>query len=85
MKWHTIQPAKPDRHARVMILGDRVTFEATGPRGGAHYHTVPAEGLLEAAALLLESRGDYRCTACLRPEADCSADPCQTVIEDRES
>ena len=30
-----------------------------------------------------DDEDDYRCTACGRPELDCSRDPCLEVLKDR--
>lgn len=46
--------------------------------------TMREAAILSEAARIFEARGDYRCRACLRPEDDCSADPCEAVIHDRE-
>lgn len=37
-----------------------------------------------SAADLAEASEGFRCDACGRPEADCSADPCEAVQQDRE-
>ena len=65
----------------------RISFHGKGPRGGwVGGPTISAETMDKLSDMIAEAKGwPYLCKGCGRAEDDCSADPCEKVIQDRES
>jgi hypothetical protein len=65
-----------------------ISFHGKGPRGGwvGGASSIDAETMDKLDDMIADAKGwPYRCKGCGRAEDDCSADPCATVIADREA
>ena len=64
-----------------------ISFHGTGPRGGwVRGPTINVEYMDQLDDLIAEAKGwPLRCKGCGRAEEDCSPDPCEKVIADREA
>jgi hypothetical protein len=75
--------AKPDEEGRSAYI----SFHGKGPRGGWVGGPMIRERYMDALDdMIAEAKGwPFRCKGCGRAEDDCSADPCDKVIADREA
>lgn len=75
--------SKPDEEGR----SSYISFSGTGPRGGwVGGPTINEEYMDQLDDLIAEAKGwPFRCKGCGRAEEDCSPDPCEKVIADREA
>lgn len=64
-----------------------ISIHGKGPRGGyAPGPMIDAETMIKLDDMIADAKGwPYRCRACGRAEDDCSAEPCDAVIADREA
>lgn len=63
-----------------------ISFSGKGPKGGYVYGPshLEREAMIELSAMIDEAMGwPHRCRSCGRDEADCSAEPCAAVQQDR--
>lgn len=66
--------------------GNGATLTSTGPRGGYVCVSIGEAAMHVLAHALLEHvTGEFHCRACFRTEPECSSEPCDDVIADRES
>jgi hypothetical protein len=81
-----LTPSPPSKSltATVYDFGD-INFIEIGPKGGFSSMTVPKESLATLARLI-DGALDWpeRCYGCGRESSECSSDPCEDVIADRE-
>lgn len=75
--------SKPDDQGRSAFI----TFSGKGPRGGwVGGPLIKEEHFDKLLDLIADAKGwPYLCKGCGRAEDDCSADPCESVIQDREA
>jgi hypothetical protein len=68
--------------------GFYISFHGKGPRGGYVYGpgTIPESAMEALDDMIAEAKGwPHRCKGCGRAEDDCSDDPCEEVLADREA
>jgi hypothetical protein len=64
-----------------------ISFHGKGPRGGwVGGPVIGVEAMDKLSDMIAEAKGwPFRCKGCGRAEDDCSAEPCDKVIADREA
>ncbi len=83
---HALTPCPPDKACEVWLYDDgSFMMKQTGPKGGAQYSSVSAEGARELVGHLMSIIHEIDiCRGCGREEGECFNDPCDDVIADRE-
>lgn len=80
-----LTPSPPEKSAKLTIYAfGGAGIQSVGPRGGWSYMSIDKVAIPEITHAFVEHlTGRHVCRGCFRPEEDCSANPCEGVIEER--